>query len=189
MKTFRRMFKIISAFFSTCISIDMVVCGWSEKCLWSSKHMGFTGTGSPRAHLHVVGMLRLNVFDINQPSLPTPFYSVLECVSVFMDLSSVFHSIIFFRQLSAFSLCSSGSIPALSVLLTTYLYESLPQPWYNNPLWLTGLKAPTNYCLCMLTAHFILTDTQDCLLQGKYAHVYIHADPWNVKCKVIGGCR
>ena len=33
------------------------------------------------------------VFDINQPSLPTPFYSVLVSVSVFMALSTVFHSI------------------------------------------------------------------------------------------------
>ena len=34
---------------------------------------------SPRAHLHVVGMLRF-MSDINQPSLPTPFYSVLVAV-------------------------------------------------------------------------------------------------------------
>ena len=26
------------------------------------------------------------------------------------------------------------------------LYEGLPQPWYNH-LWLTGLNAPTNWCL------------------------------------------
>ena len=34
------------------------------------------------------------VFDINQPSLPTPFYCVLVSVSVFVALSDVFHSII-----------------------------------------------------------------------------------------------
>ena len=33
------------------------------------------------------------VFDVNQPSLPSPFYSVLVPVSVFMALSTVFHSI------------------------------------------------------------------------------------------------
>ena len=49
-------------------------------------------TTSPRAPFHVVGMLRF-VFDINQPSLPNSFYSVLVSVSVFMDLSIVFHSI------------------------------------------------------------------------------------------------
>ena len=34
---------------------------------------------SPWARLHVVGMLRF-MSDINQPSLPTPFYSVLVAV-------------------------------------------------------------------------------------------------------------
>ena len=33
------------------------------------------------------------VFDIHHPSLPTPFYSVLMFISVFMALSTVFHSI------------------------------------------------------------------------------------------------
>ena len=33
------------------------------------------------------------VKDINQPSLPTPFYSVLVSISVFMALSTVFHTI------------------------------------------------------------------------------------------------
>ena len=62
-------------------------------------------------------------------------YGTFNCVS--------FHK--FSRQLSAFSLCSTGLISALLVLSTILpLYESLPQPW-RNPLWLTGLKAPTNY--------------------------------------------
>ena len=33
------------------------------------------------------------VTDINKPSLPTPFHSVLVSVSVFMALSTLFHSI------------------------------------------------------------------------------------------------
>ena len=33
------------------------------------------------------------VFDVNQLSFPAPFYSVLLSVSVFMALSTVFHSI------------------------------------------------------------------------------------------------
>ena len=32
------------------------------------------------------------VFDINQPSLPIPFYFILVPVAVFMALSTVFHS-------------------------------------------------------------------------------------------------
>ena len=66
------------------------------------------------------------VFDINQPSLPTPFQSVLVSVSAFMALSSVFHST---NSLDN----SSLSHFALPVLLLPYwsflsLYESLLQP-------------------------------------------------------------
>ena len=98
---------------------------------------------SPRAHLHVVGMSRF-MSDINQPSLPTPFYSVLVSVSVFMALSTVFHSIhspdnspFSNSVLPVLSLCFTGPFNCIS------LYESLLQPW-GNPFWLTGLKAPTN---------------------------------------------
>ena len=57
-----------------------------------------------------------HIFDINQSSLRTPFYSVLVSVSVFMALSTVFHSIKFSRELSAFSLCCFGLVSALLVL-------------------------------------------------------------------------
>ena len=39
------------------------------------------------------GDVAVYVFDVNQPSLPTPYYSVLVSVSVLMALSTVFHSI------------------------------------------------------------------------------------------------
>ena len=39
------------------------------------------------------GDVEVYVFDINQPSLPTPSYSVLVSISVFMALSTIFHSI------------------------------------------------------------------------------------------------
>ena len=39
------------------------------------------------------GDVAVYIVDINQPSLPTPVYSVLVSVSVFMALSTVFHSI------------------------------------------------------------------------------------------------
>ena len=71
-------------------------------------------TGSPSPG----GDVAVDVFDINQPSLSTPFHSVLVSVSVFMALSTVFHSIQFSQQLSALSLCSSGPISALLVLST-----------------------------------------------------------------------
>ena len=46
-------------------------------------------TGSPSRG----GDVMVYVININQPSLPTPFYSVLVSVSVFTALSTVFHSI------------------------------------------------------------------------------------------------
>ena len=39
------------------------------------------------------GDVAVYVLHINHPSLPTPFYSVLVNISVFMALSTVFHSI------------------------------------------------------------------------------------------------
>ena len=39
------------------------------------------------------GDVAVYVFDVNQPSLPTPFYPVLVSITVFMALSTVFHSI------------------------------------------------------------------------------------------------
>ena len=53
--------------------------------LWGEK----VPTGSPSCG----GDAAVPVFDINQPNLPTPFHSVLASISVFMALSTVFHSI------------------------------------------------------------------------------------------------
>ena len=39
------------------------------------------------------GDVAVYVPHINQPSLPTPFHPVLESISVFMTLSTVFHYI------------------------------------------------------------------------------------------------
>ena len=66
------------------------------------------------------GDVMVYVLHINQPSLPTPFYSVLVSVSVFMALSTVLLSINS-PDNSAFSLCSSNLISALLVLSTIYL--------------------------------------------------------------------
>ena len=130
-----------------------------QQCNYRFLHMQVP-TSSPSSGEDVAVYLS----DINQPSLPTPFQSVLASVSVLMAHSTVFHSI---NSLDNFPL----SHPVLPVLLLPYWsfqlyisYEGLPQPWYN-PLWLTGLKAPTNQlinftCKCLtwmgfkLTAHF-----------------------------------
>ena len=77
---------------------------------------------SPRAYLHVMGMLRF-VFNINHPILPTSFtlllclflsYGPFTCIS--------FHNSSW--QLSAFSLWSPSLISALLVLSTIYLFLS-----------------------------------------------------------------
>ena len=79
---------------------------------------------SPRANPHVVGMLRF-MSDINQPSLPTPFYSILVSISVFMSLSTVFHSVNY-PENCVFSLCSCGLSSALLVLSTLYFLRKSP---------------------------------------------------------------
>ena len=71
--------------------------------------------------------------------LVLPIYTKVSC---FYGLFNWFSFHKFYRQLSAFSLCSSDFFSALLVLPIS-LYESLLQPWFN-PLFLTGLKAPTN---------------------------------------------
>ena len=70
------------------------------------------------------------VFDINLPSLPRPFYSLLVSISVVMAPSTVFHSINS-PDNSPLSLSVLSSLnSALSVLSIIYifLYESLFQP-------------------------------------------------------------
>ena len=68
------------------------------------------------------GDVAVDVFDTNQPSLPTPFYSVLVSVSVFMALSSVFHSINFPDS----SPLSHSVLPVLFLLYWSFqLYISL----------------------------------------------------------------
>ena len=64
---------------------------YSTKVLWL-KQMGISLSvpcGSPSRG----GDVAIYVLDINQRSLPIPFYFVLVSVSVFMALSTVFHSV------------------------------------------------------------------------------------------------
>ena len=88
------------------------------------------------------GDVTVHVLDINWPSLPTLLFCSCVCFCLYSPFNCIlFHK--FSRQLSTFSLffrsyvCLTGPFNYIS------LYDSLPQPWYN-PLWLTGLKAPTN---------------------------------------------
>ena len=74
------------------------------------------------------GDVTVFVNDTNRLSLPTPFYSVLMSVSVFMALSTVFHSITS-PDNSPFS---HSVLPVLPLPYGPFNYislsESLPQP-------------------------------------------------------------
>ena len=75
-------------------------------------------TGSPSRG----GDVAVYAKDINQPTLPTPFFS---CSCVYFCHHGPFNCISFyefFRQLSIFSLCCSGLLSALLVLSTIYLF-------------------------------------------------------------------
>ena len=94
----------------------------TESGLWEKNPLRHGG--SPWADLHVVGMLQCMSFDINQLSLPTLLYSVLVSVSVFMALSTVFHSI-HPPDNSPFSDSSSGLTSALLVLSIVCLFMTV----------------------------------------------------------------
>ena len=97
-----------------------------------------------RAHLHVMGMLRF-MFDMNQLSLPTPFYSVIVSISVYGSFNCIsFHK--FSWQLSVFSLCSSGLISAIFILVLSIIYlfmkvffsrDIIPSGWLGSKHQLT----------------------------------------------------
>ena len=67
------------------------------------------------------------VLDINQPSLPIPFYSFLLSISVFMALSSIFHS----THSPDNSPCSHSVLPVLSL------------PYWSFQLYISLWKSPS----------------------------------------------
>ena len=75
------------------------------------------------------GDVAVYVLDINRPSLPA--YSVLVSISVFVSLSTVFHS----TNSPNHSPLSHSVLPVLFLPYWPFnyisLYESLLQPWYN----------------------------------------------------------
>ena len=72
-----------------------------------------------------VGDVAVYVFDISQSSLPTPFYSELVSISVFVALSTVFHSI----NSPDIAPLSHSVLQVLFLLYWSFqLYISLPKP-------------------------------------------------------------
>ena len=93
-------------------------------------------------HHHLDGLTVATLFwlMIFQPSLPTPFYSVLVSVSIFMALSTVFHSINSPDSSLLSWLHSSGHISALLVLSTVYLFMKVSLSPDITPNGWLGLK-------------------------------------------------
>ena len=117
--------SLLSSFLSVCQSVpeqnnsvNTVVSTTPSSIFYH----GVVPTGSPSCG----GDVAVYVFEINQPSLPTPFYSILVSVSVFMVLSTVFHSInspdnsLLSHSFLLVLFCLTGPFNYLS------LYKSLP---------------------------------------------------------------
>ena len=124
-----RLFQIV------CVVKDSLSCGSLPslmsrlfQCLFVCLFLSFSPppppvpAGSPFCG----GDVTVSVRDINQPSLPTPFYSILVSVSVFVALSTVFHSTnsaddsLFSHAVFLVLFCLTGPFNYLS------LYKSLP---------------------------------------------------------------
>ena len=84
--------------------------------------------GVPMGSPSCGGDVAVYVFDVDQPSLPTPFHSVLVFIPVFMALSTLFHSI----NSPDNSPVSYSVLPVCFSLIGPFnyisLYESLLQP-------------------------------------------------------------
>ena len=63
---------------------------WAQSCVFVNLFP--TTVEVPTGFPSRGGDVAVFIFDINQPSLRTPFHSALVSVSVFMSLSTVFHS-------------------------------------------------------------------------------------------------
>ena len=74
------------------------------------------------------GNVAVDVFDINQPSLTTPFYSVLVSISVFTALSTVFHFINLPMTVRFLTLFLRSYICLIGPFNFISFYESLLQP-------------------------------------------------------------
>ena len=67
----------------------ITTCSYLKQSFRSNAFLGQVPAESPSRGSDIA----VDVFDVNQPSLPTPFYSVLVSASVFMALSTVLHPI------------------------------------------------------------------------------------------------
>ena len=71
--------------------ILFIVVDWAHSCVFVTLFP--TTVEVPMGSPSLGGDVAVFIFEINQPSLPTPLHSALVSVSVLMALSTVFHSI------------------------------------------------------------------------------------------------
>ena len=103
---------------------------------------GTVPSGSPSRG----GSFAVYAFDINQPSMSTPFYSVLVSISVFVALSTVFHSkkspdnsslshsvlpVLFLSYWSFTLYLFFWKFPFYSVLVTTSVFMALSTVFHS----------------------------------------------------------
>ena len=120
--------------FSVCVCVCVCVCVWN-KCAIEILWLVLNG---PHGLTFTWWGCRGLCFWHKPTEFAHSFYSVLVSISVFIALSTAFHSI------------NSPDNSPLSHSVLPVLFLPYWQPWCN-PLWLTGLKAPTNYALLALS--------------------------------------
>ena len=88
---------------------------------WPNWRLPSSVQSSPRAHLHVLGMLRFMSVTKANRACPLLLFCSCVCFCLYGPFNYIsFHK--FSKQLIAFSPCSSGFISALLVLSTIYLF-------------------------------------------------------------------
>ena len=132
-KSFQWAKRICSKRFCTVVVTAHAV---HKYCAWCTADLSLVK--SPQAHRHVVGMLPFTSLTYTNRARPL----LLFCSCVCFRLHSPFNCISFHklsRQLSAFSLYSTGLISAFLVLSTLYLFmkvsfspDIIPSGWAQN---------------------------------------------------------
>ena len=124
---------------------------WVHRILNDSERMSLD-------HIYVVGMLRF-MSDINQPSLPAPFYSVLVSVSVFMEKGT--KNILFknnlFKKDYSYKICG----PVITHLPVMFLFSTT----------ILELVSSTRLCFALLICNHPLETTHPWL---SWLQVCIH---------------
>ena len=137
----------------------------------------FVPAGSPSRG----GDATVYVQDMNQPSLLTPFYTVLGLFLCFGPFNCIsFHK--FSQQLSIFSLCSSGLISTLSVLSTICLFKKVSFSPDMIPCGWVGSKHQLTNCWNL---GFLISPFSGLFNISPLHSLQTHSDQCYVKCGTV----